>query len=112
MAPASWIRRLTASIAILVLAVALLAPPPSLAAPERSSDSPAHEIGAGCAGLLGVAPSTPKRSADGTLVWFRALAETLADEPSAARPGTAPVGGDAPALSRWRLAHSTSTSSP
>jgi hypothetical protein len=112
MAPASWIRRLAASLALLVLAVALLAPPPSLAAPERPSDSPAHEIGAGCAGLLGVVPSPPKRGADGTLVSLRVLAEALADEPSAARPGTAPVGGDAPTLARWRLAHGTSTSSP
>jgi hypothetical protein len=112
MAPASWIRRLTASIATLALAVALLSPPPSLAAPERPADSPAHEIGNGSSGLLGVVPSTTKRGADGALVSLRVLVEAEADEPSATRLGTPSVGGEAPALFRWRLAHGTSTSSP
>jgi hypothetical protein len=112
MAPASWIRRLATSIATLALAVVLLAPPPGVAAPERPSDSPAHEIGAGCAGLVGVAPSTPKRGADGTFASLRVCAEVFADDPAAARLGAAPVGGEAPALARWRLAHGTSTASP
>jgi hypothetical protein len=112
MAPAPWIRRLTGAIATLALAVALLTPPPSLAAPERPSDSPAHEIGTGSSGLLGVVPSTTKRSADGTLVSLRVLAEAEAGASPATRPGAPVLGGEAPALVRWRLAHGTSTSSP
>jgi hypothetical protein len=112
MAPASWLQRLTAAGAAFALACALLAPPPSAAVTEPPSDPPAHEIGTAGSTLVGVVPSTTKRGTDGTLLSLRVLAEPKADAPPASGLGAASVGGEAPALARWRLAHGTSTSSP
>jgi hypothetical protein len=112
MARAPWNRRFTAACAALAVTCALLAPPPSLAAPEKASGSPAHEIGTGGSALVGVVTSATKRSAEGTLVAPCLEAALEAPPRSAASQGRAPIGGVAPALARWRLAHGTSTSSP
>jgi hypothetical protein len=111
MARAPWIQRLTAACAALVVGCALLAPPASLAAPRPASGSPAQEIATGSA-LVGVVPYTGKRSAEGTLVALRSLAAPQALLLSATGPSRATLGGEAPALVRWRLAHGTSTASP
>ena len=98
----------------LALALALLAPAPGHAAPGGASDAPSREIGAGASGCASAVPSAPDRSrvsADGVLASGRLLVEAAPADSSAFRVTTL-VGGAAPALARWRLAHGTATASP
>jgi hypothetical protein len=108
----SWIRRFAALSAALSLASALLGAPPLPAQAESRSEAPAQEIAAPGPGRLGVVPNAPKRGADSTLVWRRSFEAPEAATAQPPRVSAEPVGGSPPALQRWCLAHSTSTSSP
>lgn len=109
------IQRSTAALAAFALAFSLLA----LAAPARSALASegvpgSHQIGTGGAGCVGAVPSPPERGRVAppglAIVVSGALAPKPA-EPAAER--TSPLAGGTPsALSRWRLAHATSTSAP
>jgi hypothetical protein len=97
-----------------VIGAALLAPPPSVAAPRSAGEAPAASYGAATANSapLAVAPNPTKRSAEG-IVAFLALAampRVTAVHPPARRVRHA--GREAPTLTRWRIAHGTSTSGP
>jgi hypothetical protein len=112
MAPASWIQRVGAACAAMAIALALLSPPPSRALPEGAGSSPSHEIGDGGSALVGAGPSTTTRSADSTLVSLRvAVAQRVAESSTTGLRFVQP-GGEAPGVTRWRIAHSTSTSNP
>lgn len=107
-----WIRRLAALSAALSLASALLCPPPIPAQAEPGCEVPAQEIAAAGPGRVGVVPNAPKRGADAPVVWRRSFVglQTRTSQPP--HVSTEPIGGSPPALQRWCLAHSTSTSSP
>jgi hypothetical protein len=110
----SKLERFTAGGLVLALALSLLAPAPGYATAASTSGSPAHEIGAGNPGCVGAVPSAPERSrlpADAGLVSFHVLAAAASRGPFTCLVTTL-VGGAAPALARWRLAHGTATSSP
>jgi hypothetical protein len=112
MAPASWVQRVGTACAAMAIALALLSPPPGQAAPEATGGSPSHEIGDGGSAPVGTGPATTTRSADGTLLSLGvAVAQTVA-EPSPTGLRFVRAGGEAPAVTRWRIAHSTSTSNP
>jgi hypothetical protein len=112
MAPASWIQRMGAACAAVVIGLALLTPPPSLAAPERAGGSPSHEIGDAGSTLAGVVPSPTKRSAEGPFVLFGVVVAPQAAASPTRGLRLFHAGTEAPALTRWRIAHGTSTSSP
>lgn len=103
-----------AGILALALAWALLAPAPGHATPGRAGEAPSNEIGAGASSCVSAVPSAPERSrvaTDGVLSSARLLVEAAPADSSAFRVTTL-VGGAAPALARWRLAHGTATASP
>jgi hypothetical protein len=112
MAPASWIQRVGAACAAMAMALALLSPPPSRAVPEGTGGSPSHEIGTGGSALVGAGPSTTTRSAENTLVSLRVAAAQKIAESSTSDLRFVQAGSEAPAVIRWRIAHSTSTSNP
>jgi hypothetical protein len=113
MASASWIQRFGAACAAVALAVALLSVPPSHAASHATTGgSPAQEIGSGGSALVVVGPSTTTRNAEITLVSLRLAVAHQVAEPSSTGFRFVPAGGEAPAVTRWRIAHGTSTSSP
>jgi hypothetical protein len=109
------IQRLAAALAACALALSLLA----VAAPVRAAlasegDPASHQIGTGGAGCVGAVPSAPERSRvapQGLAILFAAVVAPKPAEPPAER--TSPLtGGTPPRLSRWRLAHATSTANP
>jgi hypothetical protein len=108
----SWIQRVAAASAALALASALLAPPPSRAEAGPRGQAAPQEIAAAGPARVGVVPNAPKRGADSPVAARRSFETPALREPAAPRFRTASAGGTPPALERWRLAHSTSTSSP
>jgi len=110
MAPASWIQRAGAACAAAVIGLTLLAPPPSLAL--SAGDSPSHEIGTGGTTTLGVAPNATKRGAESTFVLLGVVAAAKPTAYSTPDLRVVHAGSEAPALTRWRIAHGTSTSTP
>jgi hypothetical protein len=112
MAPASWIQRVGAACAAMAIAMALLSPPPSRAMPERTGGSPAHEIDTGGSALVGPGPGATTRSAESTLVSLRVTVAQQLAECATTRLRFAKASSEAPAVTRWRIAHGTSTSNP
>jgi hypothetical protein len=109
----SPIARCSAGLCAVALAVALFGSPLRVSAVDAAGDPAGHEIAA--IGLyVGAAPSTSQRGrlapAPGPLTPAQAL-EASAHAASTLRRSQL-TGVVAPALARWRLAHSTATSSP
>jgi len=109
------IQRFMGALTAIVLAWALLAgAQPVRASLGGAGDPSSHHISTGGTACVGAVPSTPERSrvapAGLAALLFRVDAARRA-EPLLERTN-ALVGGTPPALSRWRLAHATSTSIP
>jgi len=107
-----WIRRPTAACAALALAAALLAPSPGFARDEPRQDAVSQEIAAAVPGRVGALSHAPKRGAESPLLERRGFGTLAVRRPDPPRVRAVFLGGSPSALERWRIAHSTSTSSP
>ena len=110
----SKLRRALAGLAALALLWALFDPAAGFAAGRSGGEHESQEIRPGGSAGVGAVPSAPERSrssAHDAPLTLHDLDETASAAPSATRPAR-DSSGAAPALTRWRLAHGTATSSP
>jgi hypothetical protein len=112
MVPVSWMQRVGVVCAAAAIALALLSPPPSRVVPEGPDGSSSHEIGDGGSALLGAGPGATTRSAESTFVSLRLTVAHTVAELSTTGLRFVPASGEAPAVTRWRIAHGTSTANP
>ena len=112
MAPASWTQRVGAALATIAVVLSLLSPPPSRAMPEATGDSPSQEIDTGESALVGPGSGATPRGAESMLVSLRVTEAHEVAESSTPGLQSGQASGEAPAVTRWRIAHGTSTSNP